>query len=173
MPRTREPHPRLLPLRFLNELEYNPETGAFRWIIPPSNRHRKGWFTAEDLAPKSRRLTIGGYQASRVAWFLMTGEDPGLGDLLVDHRDADSMNNKWSNLRLCDRTVNALNTITHARSGERFIYQPHSEKDYLVNLCCEGGYLGYFKTKEEAIAARNAHPKWALSKGVRAAHAHI
>lgn len=169
--RFRSPNPRLLPETLLTEVEYDPERGAFRWIKEGKNR-REGWFTARELSPVSKRLTIGGYQAARVAWFLQTGEDPGEKNLVVDHKDADSLNNEWSNLRLCTNSENNLNKKSHASSGERFIYTG-SWKGYLVNLCCEGGYLGYFHTLEEAKAARDAHPKWALSKEIRSAHAKI
>ncbi|WP_139364680.1 HNH endonuclease [Vibrio parahaemolyticus] len=45
-----------------------------------------------------RRIVIDGkeYTSGQIAWSIMTGHFP---DFIIDHKDGDSLNDKWSNLR--------------------------------------------------------------------------
>lgn len=95
-------------------LDYDPETGVFTWKERPVShfscngaakifatryagkeagrtRHAKGYY-------KSRMIKIGGreYLAHRLAWLLMTGDQP---PKEIDHINRDATDNRWKNLR--------------------------------------------------------------------------
>ena len=91
----------------------------------------------------------------RVAWKLMTGEDPP-GE--VDHIDRNSFNNKWLNLKVTDRSGNCLNTSTRKDNslGERCIHIHKPSGKFVVQVqrkgqrCC-----AYLETLEEAVELRD------------------
>lgn len=73
-------------------LNYQPETGWFRWI-------REG-FIAGELDPSGGYVAIGikhrRYSASRLAWFYMTGRWP---LHHIEHVNGDLVDDRFSNLR--------------------------------------------------------------------------
>jgi len=83
-------------------LEYDPDTGVFRWKVGRYIGRTAGWTNQ-----KTGRLLIGVkgklYYANRLAWFYMTGEWP---ESDVDHIDEDKTNNAFANLQLLTRTDN-------------------------------------------------------------------
>jgi hypothetical protein len=87
----------------------------------------------------------------------MTGDHP---EDEVDHIDGNGTNNIWNNLRAVTRADNAKNmrkssANTSGVTGVVWIKRIKSWKSQImVNGCCK--YLGYFRSKEEAIAARKA-----------------
>jgi hypothetical protein len=87
------------------------------------------------------------YYISRIAWFLMTGTDPGL--LLVDHKNRNSQDNKWSNLRLANETENNYNKIFvgYCKRKDNGLYRVR------VTLDQKRITIGNFKTEEEAKKA--------------------
>lgn len=105
-----------------------------------------------------RLINIDGqrYLAHRIAWYLRHEKDPG--DALVDHIDRDKTNNDPSNLRLASHELNSFNskTPTSNTSGTKGVSfcQTHGRwiaRGYKDN---RGTTLGYFQSKEEAIARR-------------------
>lgn len=89
-----------------NLIEYNPETGMWRWRVVRRN-HKTGWF-AGALTPNGYlTIRIDGktYYAHRLAWFWVHGEWP----KITDHRDRDKANNRLDNLRLATKSKNAVN----------------------------------------------------------------
>ena len=64
---------------------------------------------AYDVKSKRSIIQIDGknYKCSRVVYYLATGIDPGIYE--VDHIDQDSSNNSIQNLRLANRSQNAVN----------------------------------------------------------------
>ena len=93
------------------------------------------------------------YTVSRVIWKFMTGKDP---TSFIDHKDLNTQNNCWSNLRCATQSQNGINRKTTVGAsgviGIRVNKQKtwdariHKDKKYI--------YLGAFPTKELAIAAR-------------------
>ena len=85
-------------------------------------------------------------------------------DMLVDHIDRDSLNNRQSNLRLCTKPQNAVNS--RIRSGKRHsIYKGVTrswhkrlgDRPWMAYVCKDGKriYLGKFATEIEAARAYN------------------
>lgn len=84
--------------RLREVLEYDPAIGVFRWLIKPCGqisigdiagcRHGEGYVQIRVIG----RI----YLAHRLAWLYMTGEWP---ISLIDHRNLDRSDNRWSNLR--------------------------------------------------------------------------
>ena len=128
-------------------ITYDPTTGLFKWIdIEGSHNCRKmrGWFDPNQNGGGYRRIMVNGkkYYAHRLAVRLMTGSFP---EKEVDHIDRNPSNNKWCNLRCCDRTVNNLNTRGKGVSkvGSKYrAYVTYNNKKH---------HLGYFNDKEEAL----------------------
>ena len=102
-----------------SRLQYEPDTGHLRWKalpgVSPAERAWNGKFAGKIAGCKSGHnvqinlLVEGkqfGFRAHRIAWALMTGEWP---DGLVDHKDGDTFNNKWANLRPSDHSSNGCN----------------------------------------------------------------
>lgn len=55
------------------------------------------------------------YRIHRIIWALVNGRDPG--ELVVDHRDGDPLNNSPDNLRACTQSQNLQNKRSPGRCG--------------------------------------------------------
>lgn len=103
--------------RLRDLLAYCPETGVF------TNRVTRGARAIVGAVAGSRgavgyveiRVDRVLYYAHRLAWLYMTGEWP---SEVIDHRDADRANNRWSNLRSVTRGVNQENRRVAARTNK-------------------------------------------------------
>lgn len=152
--------------------EYCPETGEIRWAKTRPIQHFKTvmacnrWHTL--FAGKiAGAMNIGGYVAvtfnyvqlsgHRIAWRLHYGKWP---SVHLDHQDGNRQNNRIDNLREVTPLENSRNVKLQERNRSGRIG---------VNWCDHGNCwrayigtgqgqkkLGSFKTKEEAIAAREA-----------------
>jgi len=100
------------------------------------------------------------YLAHRIAYKVMTGEDP---DGEIDHIDHDRSNNAWGNLRLVSHQENCRNVgLTAAnKSGMVGVRVRADTGRWTAEICVDGRnvVLGSFSTKEEALAARVAAEK--------------
>ena len=82
-------------------------------------------------------------------------------ELVIDHIDGDGLNNQRLNLRACTRRQNVCSQhVCHARSGARGVsYLPQRiARQWMARITVndKSRYLGYFATKAEAVAAREA-----------------
>jgi hypothetical protein len=150
-------------------LDYNPETGSFIWKQRPNhhfidnrvmslvNTQRSGKIAG--YIPESGYLMIGidstRYRAHRIAWKIMTGNDP---ENEIDHIDMDRSNCRFSNLRSAEGKENARNRTKYKnnKSGYKGVsfnvqygmFQSEIMKDRVRYN------LGYY---DSAIDAHNAY----------------
>jgi hypothetical protein len=102
-------------------------------------------------------LTVGidrrGYRVHRIIWALTHKRDPG--QCLVDHIDRDKLNNHPDNLRLLDKSLNALNAKPR-RDEPKGVYWHERDQRWMAKGWVDRKmlHLGSFRSKEEAIAAR-------------------
>ena len=136
-------------------LDYDPETGLFNWIQSPCNGIKEGQPAGcvSLSGYKVIRFNSFLYRANRLAWFWMTGNDPG--NSLVDHKDRDRSNDKFSNLRLAQRSQNNTNRsgagIRQKLSGKWAAAVRHSGKQHYLGCfdCPLLARLAYEEKKRE------------------------
>ena len=134
--------------------EYNPDTGNFTY--KKSSRRMPVGSLAGNITPRGYvRICIGGkrHQAHRLAWLYMTGESP---SLLIDHKDGDTGNNRWVNLREATVIENGRNRAAHASnpSGMAGVTWCRTQKKWRVVIS-----LGYFDGLDVAKETRFAANK--------------
>ena len=92
-------------------LSYDPDTGAFQWLVEFKFKSlviKPGDYAGTINSDGYIKITIDGrtYLAHRLAFLFMTGKWP---RQTVDHRDRDRTNNSWNNLRDVSQGVNNQN----------------------------------------------------------------
>lgn len=159
--------------RLLQVLRYDSETGIFTWRVKPSNAIQIGdraGSLAQIYDKKGRktgkfrgRIAVDGrdYATSRLVWFYMTGEWP---PNQIDHRDTDTLNDRWVNLRLADNSGNGANKAVRQDSstGVKGVFAKSGRKSgYEARITVRGEkiYLGYARTLAEGAALYAAAAK--------------
>lgn len=166
-------------------LNYNPENGELIWRERPrslfvSERGFRTWNAR--YAGKVAGTSFDGYYlisifkrqflAHRLAWAIYHGEWP-KND--IDHINGVRSDNRIVNLRSVTRSENRKNSALHGRntSGVSGVdwFTPASLWRARINVDSKSIHLGYFKTKNEAIASRkkaevdyNYHPNHGRAK---------
>ena len=147
----------LPPLAELQEvLSYNGSTGEFTWLV------RRGTQGAGKVAGtvglngyKKIRFKRRELQAHRLAWYMKTGEDPGVHT--VDHINRIKTDNRFENLRLATHSQQQGNQLVSSSntSGFRGVSFCKRKNKWRVQLQIIGDvrFLGYFATKQEAAVA--------------------
>jgi len=108
-------------------------------------------------SPPYRRLAIGGtfYYAHRVAWVLITGDDPG--EMQIDHINGDRLDNSACNLRLSTNAENCRNSKTPKdnTSGFKGVSWDKSKNRWQAKITINGEQkmLGRFDNPNDAYAA--------------------
>src|SRR6476469_6916709 len=142
-------------------LECDPETGRFFWRAARPNGGRiKAGDEAGSLSRRynAHRWVIGvsekRYLRSRLAWLWMTGAWP---EQLIDHRDGDPTNDRWTNLRLATRTQNNGNRKkqkSNCKSSLKGVeVLPYGRFRARILQHGKVFHLGVFSTEEQAHAA--------------------
>jgi hypothetical protein len=147
-------------------IDYNPETGVFRWRwrddVPAHINRRDagkvaGWTSRKSTGHMKITLNGGSYFLARLAWLHMTGAWP---EFEVDHIDDDPTNNVWTNLRDATHSQNMRNmrnrrTTLHnvpRLKGARF-HKGTGRWQASIRHNGESLYLGLFPTQALAHAA--------------------
>ena len=146
----------LTPLQLRSALDYDPETGVFRWAI--NLRRIKAGTQAGHRCPRLGYVLLGLYgrlyRAHRLAWLHVTGYWPE-GD--IDHINGDGYDNRIANLRVATRTENNGNMRRpkHNTSGLKGAYWDKRAGKWLAQIKHrrQQHHLGFYDTAEEAHAA--------------------
>jgi hypothetical protein len=98
------------------------------------------------------------YYAHSLIWLYVHGRWP---EGEIDHIDRDGTNNRLSNLREVDQSVQAFNQRLKSSntSGHRGVHWCRSDQTWHVDIgdgCCGRIYLGSFFNFEDAVAVRHA-----------------
>ena len=156
--------PRLTRARLRELLHYDKNTGEFRWLERVGNEMRPG--------PVAGYVQIyidhNSYQAHQLAWLYMTGR---WGRPMIDHRDGDSTNNRWNNLRRATASQNSANRrrARHNTSGYKGVGFDRRSGRWGAAIRKDGkkNYLGSFATPQAAHAAYVAAARKLFGKFAR------
>jgi hypothetical protein len=163
MTQNKERRLRMLTRENLKEyINYDPGTGKMVWIKKGRGLtlgKEVGSITCGDNGYYYRRMKFEGRMvaAHRVIWLYMTGEYP---EMLVEHVDKDTLNNKWCNLRLtsmskrCSKSVIPKNNKTEI-AGVSFNKKGKAWRAS-ISVGKKAIYLGIYKDFFEACCARKS-----------------
>jgi len=137
-------------------LTYDPDSGWFVWRLTKGARAIRGSRAGSlDISNGYRYVLIDGrkYLESRLAVLWMTGAFP---PIFVDHINRVTSDNRWSNLRPCDRSQNAMNRGLQVNntSGFKGVSWCRRTGKWQVKITSRGKirWLGRYANKEEAGA---------------------
>lgn len=139
-------------------LDYDPETGIFTWRVSSRN-YRVG-----DKAGSQRKngrwlICVEHEKRMRSVWafFWMTGQLP---TQHIDHINRDPSDDRWANLRHCNRFENLHNMGLRKDNTSGYIgVHKRTNGRYLAYTRTNEGkriYLGHHPTAEEAARVRDA-----------------
>lgn len=149
-------------------LHYDPETGAFTWLVD-----RQGHAKAGDVAGCRRsdgyiRMKVDqhGVWAHRLAWFWVHGDWP---EQVIDHINGDPSDNRIANLRDVPAATNSQNVKEgRKRKGRGTLLGAHWSVTWnrwksSINVGGKLRHIGWFGTEVEAHnayveAKRRLHP---------------
>jgi hypothetical protein len=147
-------------------LDYDPETGVFRWkAVSSKNQVRVGDVAGCVETNGYRRIRVYGraYQAHRLAWLHVYGRWP-VGE--IDHINGAKDDNRISNLREATRSENLQNqrrATRGSKTGFLGVYPSFGKFGAQIMLAGKTRHIGTFETAEQAHAAyvrakRELHP---------------
>lgn len=147
---------RLTRARLRELLHYNPKTGQFHWWTRTGNRTWLGPLAGCVSRDGYRYIKVDHriYREHQLAWFYMNGR---WGRPLIDHRDGDGTNNRWTNLRQATRSQNCANCRRPRdnTSGYKGVHHYRRSGKWTAQICSNRKrfHLGTFETREEAREA--------------------
>jgi len=157
--------------RLKSLIHYNPETGVFTWLVRRGGKALAGSVAGSitDQGYVLIRVDRHNWKAHRLAWLYMTGEQP---PRLLDHKNCNRIDNRWSNIRRMDPSGNSQNVRAANRdswTGYLGVTVDKRNGRYVAQIVKDGKnhYIGRFSTAEEAHAAylevkRVLHPATTL-----------
>jgi hypothetical protein len=153
-------------------LDYDPETGEFRWKPRSPNMFSDGKHAATHTCAKWNsiyaghlagrvcrgywQIGIGGrrYQSHRLAWLYVTGQDA---PDEIDHIDGNPSNNRFANLRQATHAENLRNrgSQSNSTSGIKGVTWDRAREKWRAEITngVTRIFIGRFDTKEDAASA--------------------
>ncbi len=139
--------------RLRDLLEYDPASGAFTWLTS-RGRSPAGARAGSVRSSGHREVSIDGhrYRTNRLAWFYMTNTWP---DELIDHRNRDPGDDRWTNLRRATNQQNSHNGLRKPGASGVVGVRPAGNGKFRSEIRVAGGrkHLGTFATMNDAVAA--------------------
>lgn len=135
--------------RLKSLLDYDPETGDFRWKLGAGMGRSHYRVAGSYSGPGYWGIIIDWktYYAHRLAWLYVYGEWPSQ----LDHIDNDKLNNRIKNLRIISHAANQMNNGLSRRNNSGVRGVAPLKGKWRARLGEQ--HLGLFKTKEEALVA--------------------
>lgn len=141
-------------------IHYDPKTGVLKWKVATGRRVRVGDIAGSILCDRDnrqrRRMNIHGYAyyAHRLAFLYMKGHWP-RGQ--VDHKNRDTLDNRWSNLRECTGFQNQANRGPNKNNklAIKGVSYNKTMKKFQATLWANGkrAHRSYHDTLEDATRA--------------------
>jgi hypothetical protein len=140
-------------------LDYDPETGEFRWKVNRGKNHTISEIAGTTTKAGYRMISIWKvrYLAHRLAWLMVTNKWP---KQQIDHMNHDRSDNRWENLREATPAQNQQNR--QAKKPNVLFKGVHPDtrnpqRPWFAYITVNGQrhMLGYFATPEEAALAYN------------------
>ncbi len=150
--------PTLTQKRLKELLHYDPETGDFTNRTTRSSSAIKGNIAGslESIGYVCIRIDYVRYWSHRLAWLYMTGDIPEE----VDHINHDRSDNKWSNLKWANKTINTRNKSLSKNntSGINGVFWDKRHNKWYAEITAnhKKTFLGYFVQIKDAGEARKA-----------------
>lgn len=138
-------------------LDYHPGTGVFTWRINRGGTAKTGSVAGCVLGDEYLQIQIDGkgYYAHRLAWLYVHGEFP---PDQLDHINRVRADNRIANLRPATNAENNQNQCRRSDNTSGVVgvywYKQLGKWRALIQLNGRLMHLGYYKTIEEAAAAR-------------------
>lgn len=148
-------------------LDYDPETGVFRWRDRRSPVAQAGSVAGSDTRDGYRKIIVDGrsYLAHRLAWLYVTGVWP---VAEIDHKFGEKRDNRFCMLREANRSFNQQNERRARRNSRNGLtgarFDPRANRwQAVITLNRVRHHLGMYATGELAHAAylaakRKMHP---------------
>lgn len=141
-------------------LRYSKTTGTFSWRVSTTNRIVAGAKAGTVMNAGYVHIQIENvlYLAHRLAWRIVTGEDPGSAQ--IDHKNRNRSDNRWVNLRLApNKEVDNLQNMgprVNCSSGVPGVCWDQRKRKWraYISTCGKQIHVGYFRNKNVAVAAR-------------------
>lgn len=132
--------------------DYDPDTGLFTWKKYPYVSHTNaGKIVGNKTQHGYRRVGISGryYFSHRLIWVHHHGSDP---NGIIDHINGDRSDNRISNLRAVDYTLNSINQKMQSnnKSGFKNVHLEHGKWTARIKFKGVIHSLGYFQSAAEA-----------------------
>lgn len=144
-----------------NALDYEPETGVFRWKTPTSSKHKPGDIAGRIKVQRSgavyREIRLNGklYPAIRLAWTLMTGEYP---DFPLSPANGDGADLRWENIIRLQNPHRRAVRNSRRRNGCPGVIWNKRERKWEANIWDAGKFYVLVRCKDwfEAVCARKS-----------------
>ena len=138
-----------------NLIEYDEETGLWRWRNPTGN-NLEGWFAGAPTTNGYRQIRINGKAeyCHTLAWYWVYGDWV----LELDHENRVKNDNRINNLRMSSKSTNAINSklrIDNSTGHVGVFYNVNRRKKWYAYINKNGVKQSKsFNTFEEAVAWR-------------------